>query len=761
MVTYAMPFFGTKTKKRKAGIFSSPTLGGLGAIAKVVMISCIATGVPVTGGSALATTLLPDGRAWEMVSPSEKNGGEVNGIDGVIPNSGVPEGGIVQASADGSLVTYVSLLSFPGSNGSDPQGAPIAGQYLSTRKVAGWATENLTTAVNSGTYPLAGNGAPYKAFSGDLSKGLLLNGEAPVENPSPPLLVPAPPRYENYYLRDNSSGGFEALLTSAPAENPKAFFLALLGVTPDLSHIVLHTTAKLTPEAIQQERGNLYEWSKEWPQLIQPINVPTRPVNPGETADEGALLGMGNDESHTISNDGSRVFWSQPGTGSLFVRENVGHLQSLVDEAGNCTVPTDACTVQVDATRIKEPKTQLEESGRGEFMTASANGGKAFFTDRRRLTSDSTAGGERAHQDLYQFDVETGLLTDLTVDGTSTDPQGASVLGVLEASEDGSYVYFVAEGSLPGTGAVSGHDNMYVWHETSPGKGTTHFIAALSNDDSGHGGNHEPGVANDWEVSAGTRTIRLTANGQDLLFMSDERLTSYDNEKFEEVYLYNALAGNLICVSCKPSDARPIGPSGIPGGTPWRVVEELGTYRSRAFNDEGNRVFFDSRDALVPQDTNGAMDVYEWERTGTGTCHHENGCVFLLSGGTSNSDSSFVDASASGEDVFFLTRAQLVKQDGDQLRDLYDARVDGGFSPSAPNPPCEGEGCLPSPSSSSEVGSLASTTFNGMGNLALLPAKSKAKVKAKTRGKAKKHKHARKASRKAGVRGPHSLHGRR
>ena len=36
--------------------------------------------------------------------------------------------------------------------------------------------------------------------------------------------------------------------------------------------------------------------------------------------------------------------------------------------------------------------------------------------------------------------------------------------------------------------------------------------------------------------------------------------------------------------------------------------------------DEGNRVFFDSEVPLVPEDTNGRQDVYEWEREGTGTC---------------------------------------------------------------------------------------------------------------------------------------------
>jgi hypothetical protein len=49
--------------------------------------------------------------------------------------------------------------------------------------------------------------------------------------------------------------------------------------------------------------------------------------------------------------------------------------------------------------------------------------------------------------------------------------------------------------------------------------------------------------------------------------------------------------------------------------------------------------------------------------------------------------------SASGSDVFFSTHTQLVQQDTDSLRDVFDARVDGGFPAPAPEPSCSGEGC--------------------------------------------------------------------
>jgi hypothetical protein len=700
--------------------------------------------VLVAHGPALAAVPLPDGRVWEMVSPLAKNGGEINGIDGVVPDEGLPEGGIVQASANGSLITYVSLLAFAGSSGGEPQGAPLASQYLSTRMQDGWSTANITTTANSDTYSPAGSGAPYRAFSSDLSLGLMQNGSpSPVENPP---LIDSPPRYQNYYMRNNLSGKFvEAILTKPPQEEPGQFFLELVGVTPDLRHVAVKTEAALTPEATPQERRNLYEWSSNWPQSLEPINVLPEAGHSGQTAGGGAWLGMGNDENHTISSDGSRVFWSQPATARLFVRKNMGTDQ--------------ATTVQVDASREGE-----DPGEQGEFKTASSDGSRVFFTDKNRLTPGSTAGRSSAHEDLYMFDVNTEQLTDLTID--TSDPEGASVLGVLDASEDGSYVYFVAEGKLPNTEATTGSDNLYVWQE-----GTIKFIGTLSAKDNDHAGFHDPGVAHDWALSTGERTARVTADGRYLVFMSDAHLTNYDNRdanslsgaRDEEVYLYDAVSGGLTCISCNQNGSRPIGLSGIPGGTAWRTVGELGTYQSRVLSKDGSHVFFDSSDALVSQDVNGVQDVYEWERGGVGTCHRESGCIFLISGATSSSDSSFVDANAEGSDVFFVTRAELVGQDTDQLRDLYDARVSGGFPPPPPTtPPCDGDGCLPSASMPVTVEPLASTTFSGVGNLYSAASKPVAKAKSKKHGKPKKHQRRKKdVGRKASAYEHHRLQERR
>jgi hypothetical protein len=153
-------------------------------------------------------------------------------------------------------------------------------------------------------------------------------------------------------------------------------------------------------------------------------------------------------------------------------------------------------------------------------------------------------------------------------------------------------------------------------------------------------------------------------------------------------------------------------------------------------------LFFDSPDALVPQDTNGLEDVYEFEPVGVGGCAEGGsgydeaaaGCLSLISSSTATTESSFYDASESGDDVFFDTTAKLVHEDFDRGYDLYDAHVCTPATPcptylSEPPPCSEGESCKAPPSPQPELfGAPPSATFDGIGNFAPAPlARAKAK----------------------------------
>ena len=148
-------------------------------------------------------------------------------------------------------------------------------------------------------------------------------------------------------------------------------------------------------------------------------------------------------------------------------------------------------------------------------------------------------------------------------------------------------------------------------------------------------------------------------------------------------------------------------------------------YRPRSLSADGSRVFFTSLDAVTPGDVNGTQDVYEYE----------GGQPHLISSGTSDSDSAFVDASASGDDVFIETTSQLVAQDADGKLDAYDARVGGGlpFTPAVPS--CAGDACKAPPAGGGADQALGSASFSGPGDPALV---SPAVVKPKALTRAQK-----------------------
>jgi hypothetical protein len=352
----------------------------------------------------------------------------------------------------------------------------------------------------------------------------------------------------------------------------------------------------------------------------------------------------------------------------------------------------------------------------------------------------------------------------------------------VSTSEDGSWSYFVSEKALaPGAEpescphAGSGLCNLYV----SEG-GVTRLVAVLSGEDSsdwaGSGANTE-------DNGLQGRTSRVSPDGRWFAFMSQRELTGYNTHDAvsgkpdEEVYLYHApesLAGGtgtLVCASCNPTGARPVGreskeleKSGllVPLHGPWNNEQWIAAnipgwtadqassavYQSRYLSDSG-RLFFDSDDALVAQDVNGNEDVYEYEPPGVGDCTaasvlfsaRSGGCVGLISSGQAVGESAFLDASGSGGDVFFLTAGRLVPQDYDTSLDVYDARECTSEAPCFPQaavvpPPCDtGDACKPAPTPQPAIyGSPSSETFSGVGNVT--PEAPTATVKAKAKGSA-------------------------
>lgn len=694
---------------------------------------------------------LADHRQWEMVSPSSKEGALFAPID----DPGLQGEGIIQASVRGDAIAY--LASNP--TEAQPQGYSNYVSVLSTRGSSGWLSQTIAPPHEEGTFASVGKGQEYRFFSEDLSYGIVqpFGNFTPLSAEASESTAYLHTDYLNGDVNDHClTGCFKPLVMAAnvPAgtkfgEEPEGECPHVecgplfVGATPDASHVVLTSPVALTETSTQGTRG-VYEWTGNRLQLVSVLPEGETNYQGGSAAGQPAFGEEDSAARNAISTDGSRVIWK--GEGSAFHR----HLY-LRDT-------TEGKTIRLD---VFQGVPKGSESSVPRYMTASTDGSRVFFTDSEKLTPRSSSEG----WDLYEYNLDAPAgseLTDLSVDGNAGER--AEVTNVLGSSTDGSYVYFAAGGALaPGANAgecggvsfpldLTKRCNLYVSHN-----GVTTFIAALSEND-------YPSWAGHGFSSLSEMTARVSPGGRWLSFMSERNLVGYDardavnGEPDEEVYLYDAGVGRLTCVSCDPTGARPVGQeygSGLKlvgGDRVWQGAAQLASlvppwtrfnllearYQSRYLSDSG-RMFFDSRDALVPQDVNGTWDVYEYEPVGVGDCtkaqttfsEASGGCVSLISSGTSGEESAFLDASEGGGDVFFLTTASLRPQDYDQAVDVYDAHECTSQAPCFPatpvSPPsCDtGESCKPAQSAQPSIfGPGPSQTFSGTGNVASAPEKA-------------------------------------
>jgi hypothetical protein len=168
-----------------------------------------------------------------------------------------------------------------------------------------------------------------------------------------------------------------------------------------------------------------------------------------------------------------------------------------------------------------------------------------------------------------------------------------------------------------------------------------------------------------------------------------------------DVYLYDVLAHEFTCASCRAG--QPAGMATLPPGP---VAEKVINNSEPEVVDDQGQVFFMSKAALTPTDTNGELDVYMFE----------SGRASLVSPGNAPYAATLMDVSPNGQDVYFTTAQPLVARDTNRELDIYDARVGGGFAVQNQTPavPCEGEECQGSWHGGPSGGLLSSEALSGL-----------------------------------------------
>lgn len=516
------------------------------------------------------------------------------------------------------------------------------------------------------------NSVYYQAFNSELSFGVLQAGGGEDEiGPGQRLSSEAP------------GEGYEVLYTHSTGEGAEGTYRPLFTSATPLHRSAKELNTAAFPQISLTSKGVLAfaGASSDYSRLLFEAN---------DALTENAVDGGANENNLYMSVDGKLSLVNVLPNGGTEPNATFGSngeppdFEHVISADGSLVFWTDlnddTLYVSENVGSSDEKTVMINEGGR--FWSASSDGSKVIFTNGA----------------LFEYNVSTGQTTDLT--------PGVEVQGVIGSSEDGEYIYY-----------VDSDNNLKMWHS-----GSTKFITTLT--DSG-----------DWQPGLGYRTAEVTPNGHSVVFMSSESLTGYPNEGYAEIYVYESENARLTCVSCSRSGEPPQSNSIREIGKASFLPQSWSnTFIPEWISADGSRVFFDSGQSLVPQDTNGALDVYEWERDGSGSCQESRGCVYLLSGGVGTSSSFLAGESSSGNDVFLVTRAQLVPEDGNQEYDLYDARVDG--APSVSPPACTGTGCQGVPAASPVFATPPSVTFDGVGNFA--PPSSAAKATPKALTKAQK-----------------------
>jgi hypothetical protein len=586
---------------------------GLAAAPIATADSCDNAALRAQNGSAG----LPDCRAYEMVSSPYKEGFPVMG-----PFRFTDEG----------TVSY----RLRGAIAGNAHGT-VGNSYHAERSATGWLTSPVDPSMEHFNTSYVGDfGQPMEAESADLRWSLWRM----YRRDEPQTKI-------GYWLRgpDGAFTRIGDILRPGTYETKEQLIGGVVGArlvsSDDLSHVVLSAgfAGTATATALTEFVGTGHSWPPR-PVSVNNVGQPT----PGETC------------SRNISPDGRVIVFVSGcnGTGTLQVWARVAGSATVAVSGSECTRP------------FGHPDGPCNGVSAAEYEGGATDGSRVFFTTNQQLVN----GDIDQTNDLYACDIPAGVpapvgsanpcgaLTE--VSGTASGAQ-AQVESVSVVSDDGSRVYFVAQGVLAdnlganGAAPVAGQSNLYLWiKDAAHPAGEVRFVAKLDVGDVGG-----PQLTPDARYLVFTTAAALVTSGPG----------SDDDGGAKDVYRYDAGTHQIVRVSTSVAGG---GNSGFDVSIP----------AASAMTSDGSTVIFNTAEALSASDTNGVTDVYAWH----------DGQVSLISPSPPSGAGS-LGITPSGRDIFFGTSSPLLAADRDAIGDIYTARVGGGFA--LPRPPalCSGDGC--------------------------------------------------------------------
>jgi hypothetical protein len=314
-------------------------------------------------------------------------------------------------------------------------------------------------------------------------------------------------------------------------------------------------------------------------------------------------------------------------------------------------------------------------SGGVVFQGASSDGSIVVLS-----TVEQLAGGDAdAGDDIYARDVD-GEATSL-VSPVGNCPAASCPPTFGGVSADGTHIFFETNDRIAAAD-LDGASDIYDWSGGAPALVSTGPLGPNGTPDAVFDGTSangsvvafsttEPLLSEDtdsttdvYRRAGGATTLtstgpaatgqslpaafhRISADGAQILFNTAERLTGGDVDDSQDVYERSGATTSLVS----------IGPSGGNGEFDAAFA---------GLSGDGQHVLFDTAEALVSQDTDGASDVYE--RSGGATSWISTGPI----GQKGSFDPSLTGISVDGTHAFFITDERLAVDDLDTEGDVYD-----------------------------------------------------------------------------------------
>jgi hypothetical protein len=627
---------------------------------------------------------LPDCRAYERVTPEAKNGAEFYSPFRIWVG-------------DGPRLAGETFANF----GGVEFGSTFGTAYEFNRSRSGWWTTPLVPSAAT----FGGTNFEVPLFALGEGNRTLLGLRGPGQ----------PKDAERLFLREGTNvtevgpeappaSWFEPPSTQT-GDNTFGYFFGERFATPDLSHILYQL---FTPEEhdylwpfdqTSAGGGALSTYEYVGAGNSAPFLVGVRGGQGSTDLISGCGTYVGSafdgDIYNAMSRSGQTVFFTPMGSDQTSCASPAGQpsftgLEARIEGEGAA-----ARTVSISEPSEEDCSAcQTGSPSDATFQGASEDGARAFFLTEQELLPGNPA------KNLYEYDFDGRTGEKVTAVSHLAGGTPSNVLGVVRVAENGSEVYFVATApmtSVPnstGNTAEAGKPNLYAYNTSS---GAVSFVVTLGESDAAL-----------WNERDEGRPAEATPDGRYLLFASSAALTPDDTSSVSQLFRYDATTGQLIRVSTGQNGFGEDGNTATNAVTIPASFVHFAGYQSgppqKMISDDGSRIFFESTGALTPKALDhvrlpgkggfSAENIYEWHEGQVAllTDGRDRTHIGIQQAGEQRSSVLLLGTDSDGRDVFFTTTSPLISEDQDEVQDIYDASVDGGF-PQAATSRCTGEGC--------------------------------------------------------------------